>query len=156
MSKGCVIKYTNPVTGMNQTSVLAYTLSQVGYSNEQAIDLVKQGSLYSKKDGYNTWPKPLNKDKGRFGNFVEIDSDNLLRNVGIDSLTSDQVKYLRAAQDLFEDVQVRIDNPINLTTLVEIGNYVKNNGLASVGIEIVNTRSTSTRKDVQSISYTSY
>ena len=138
MSKGCVIKYTNPVTGMNQTSVLAYTLSQVGYSNEQAIDLVKQGSLYSKKDGYNTWPKPLNKDKGRFGNFVEIDSDNLLRNVGIDSLTSDQVKYLRAAQDLFEDVQVRIDNPINLTTLVEIGNYVKNNGLASVGIEIVN------------------
>ena len=66
MSKGCVIKYTNPVTGMNQTSVLAYTLSQVGYSNEQAIDLVKQGSLYSKKDGYNTWPKPLNKDKGRF------------------------------------------------------------------------------------------
>jgi len=138
MSKGCVIKYTNPVTGMNQTSVLAYTLSQVGYSNEQAIDLVKQGSLYSKKDGNNTWPKPLNKDKGRFGNFVEIDSDNLLNNLGIDSLTPEQVDYLRGAQDLFEDVQVRIDTPINLTTLLEVANYVKQKGVSSISIDIVN------------------
>jgi hypothetical protein len=139
MPNGCVIKYPNPVTGMNQTSVLAYTLSQMGYSTEESINLVKRGSTYSKKDGYNAWPKPINRPEARFGNFIEIDSDNLVANLGLTSvLKPSQVSYMRAAQDLFEDVQVRVDAPINLKLLMELGNYVKKGGEASLKIEIVN------------------
>lgn len=114
----CKITFNNPVSGLNQTSLVGYLLTSAGVSEIDAIKEIKK--LESISRGNDAWHQFYN--EGEPGSFKETpieESMDLLKKVG----KLDNLPWMADVQEVYNNQGISLDTEF---TLEQVTNFLNN------------------------------